>query len=71
MNEVKIEKNVPMPAPYSRSGLTGTLREMEIGDSIVIPRIRQTNVSTAANTLRRKYSTRKIDDQTIRVWRVA
>lgn len=70
----KIDKNVPMPAPYSRTKYP--FRLMEIGDSFVIPDgvARQYISSYAANAgkrLGRKFSVRKAADGSVRCWRVS
>lgn len=66
---MKIEKNIPIPP--RKSGLISlTLREMKVGDSIVIPKSQDTSWRTAAMRLKMDIVTRKISDTETRLWRV-
>lgn len=47
MKEIKIEKDVPLPAKETDSELIRVLTRMEIGDSFLLPR------DVSINTLRR------------------
>lgn len=72
---VKIEKNVPLPDNDRRPGpeTIYPLREMEINDSFVLPIHLRDSVSSIATRLKSKsglaFTIRKIDADTVRVWR--
>ena len=70
---MNIETNVPIPESKIGSAISPTaiMRKMNIGDSVVVPfAVRSTwfSCATAANI---KVTTRKIDNQTIRLWKIA
>jgi hypothetical protein len=73
----QIEKNVPLPTTrLAHNSLTATLRIMEPGDSIVVPRLGATHkiLSSAACAAKRigiKVATRKISDTHLRIWRIS
>jgi hypothetical protein len=67
-SEFKIEKNIPIPR--RRGGFLQTMREMEIGDSVLIPLQVRNSVSTTAKRLNIELTSKKINDKEVRVWRV-
>lgn len=79
---LKIIKNRPLPpnGKAKRGNITPLLREMQIGDSLDIPvegeleRARNSIKTCASNAGRSngaKFETRKLDEKTIGIWRVA
>lgn len=71
MDEIKIEKGVPLPVQcVSGTPIADTMRKMEVGDSIVLPVAKRGGVASLASRLRIKIAVRKIDNDSIRVWRI-
>lgn len=71
MSDFVIEKNIPIPNPGTR-GSGFPLREMEVGDSFVVPYSQVSSIYTLSKQLRpKKFLTRKLDAKTSRVWRTA
>lgn len=62
----EIRKGIPPP----EKGLVDTLRQMERGDSIVIPSNRHIGVHACAKSIGAKVKTRSNKDGTVTVWRV-
>ena len=69
-NLYEIQKSVPIPSPKKHLGLTKLIREMEHGDSIVIPGDKISSVHPCAAQAGAKVKTRKNPDGTVLVWRV-
>lgn len=70
MSEYVIEKGVP-PIKGRTDGKTALLRQMEIGDSILVSTDRVgENFRTCATFAQMKVSVRKVEGG-VRVWRVA
>jgi hypothetical protein len=71
--QIEIEKGIPMPKPKSgvSRGLTGTMRSMNVGDSIKIPESARTGVYSAAKNIQIKATSKNIGDGMLRVWRIA
>ena len=67
--EVKIEKNVPFVRTGAGAPNKYPWREMEVGDSFVLPYVRR-GFSTMAKLAGIKVATRKEGDK-LRVWRIA
>ena len=67
----EIEKSIPLPPTGSGSGIVETLRSMDIEDSIVVPKNIQSNIYLHAARAGIKVTSRKIDAEHIRVWRVS
>jgi hypothetical protein len=68
----KIEKGVELPRARARTGqLSEAFRALAVGDSFVMPKKTRNCVSQYAQRFGIKCETRSVDDQTIRVWRVA
>ncbi len=64
----EIEKNIPISDGY---GITDFLRKMEIGDSAVVPAKQRASISTCGKQIGLIIKTRKIDDENVRIWRMA
>jgi hypothetical protein len=62
----EIRKGIPVPS----KGLVDTLRQMEYGDSIVIPAGQHLGVHTCARSVGAKVKTRSNKDGTVTVWRI-
>ena len=65
---MKVEKNVPIPNRYP-------FDEMQVGDSFVVPpKIARNTVSVAASRYgekhQMKFTVRRMDDKTLRCWRI-
>lgn len=67
---IKIERGVPIPAKVSR-GMAGTIKSMEVGDSIVLPKGKANSIRATAFNLRMKMVVRRINDTEVRIWRTA
>lgn len=74
--DIEIEKDIPIPRKRRITGITETMRIMEIGDSFVYPSHRLSSVTGTATAVRKerpefRITTRKINDAEVRVWRVS
>ncbi len=67
---IKIEKGVPMPRGRGQGEFGAALRSMSLGDSIVLPRAKQSTATFLARVAGIRVTTRKISDKEIRVWRI-
>ena len=69
---IEIEKGIEIPASRERiAGLGKTLKNMKVGESFLYPLNKRTSVlSVAFRNKPRKFITRKVGDNHIRVWRV-
>lgn len=66
----EIEKNIPIPD--RQIGLCKyPFNKMDIGDSFVLPTKLRSSTSHRGRILGFKFLTRKIDDENVRVWRIA
>lgn len=73
MQEIKIEKGVPLPVNKTVNttrGLTEKLKEMEVGDSLLWPSYSNSGMSSTAAFLGIKIVTRREGDGR-RIWRIA
>lgn len=72
MSELKIEKGVPIPETQNgKRGLIGTLNQLEVGDSMLYPLAKRTSISSAWLRIpNKKFTSRAVDEQNIRIWRV-
>lgn len=70
--ELQIEKNVPLPAQRQKgSALVAALRAMTVGDSFLWPKVKRNHLS--AYYIRfpeMKFSSRSVDEERVRVWRI-
>ena len=72
--EIKIERNIPIPATAERflgAGVAGIMRKMKVGDSIVLKPPQRTTAISNARNIGIKVTTRKISPTEVRVWRIA
>jgi len=58
-------KNRPIPC-----GLTSILRSLEVGESIILPKMKRSSIHPAARRAGICVTLRGLDDDTICVWRV-
>lgn len=71
-DEPRIDKDVPVPEKNSK-GYSRALNQMEVGESFRFPEIDRPAVASLASRLsakEREYTTRKVNDHTVRIWRV-
>lgn len=75
--EIKLEMGIPIPQKHRTSKLMDTMRTMKVGESFTYPASLRSSVTGTATFVRqeygkgsRKFTTRKIDEKTIRVWRI-
>jgi hypothetical protein len=69
--ELKIEKNVPIPQTGGNTGLVSVLRKLEIGDSVLVKGRHHCIANTAQYVFGSgNYTTRKVDGESRRVWRI-
>jgi hypothetical protein len=72
----KIEKNIPVPARTGRAAapdsFTGTLRRLQVGESVLNPGATQNTLAGLASKILGKgnFATRK-EDKGVRIWRMA
>lgn len=69
---IKIDKNVPMPVGGGRktSGLMFTIKSMKVGDSFLHPIKTRTGLSGLAMRCQISITTRTVDKDNVRVWRI-
>ena len=70
--KLEIEKNIPMPTSKN-SEITSVLREMLVGDSILVKDIKPMIISASMDYVKRKTSfqfSRRATDGGYRVWRI-
>lgn len=73
---MKIEKNIPIPPRIYSKGrpkceLRIAMETMEIGDSVVITKIKRQQVGSLAKIMpNRKFTTRAVELDQVRVWRI-
>lgn len=69
--EIKIESGIPIPSQEANTrGLTAALRAMKIGDSFEVPISTRAALYPAIQRLGIKIISRKLNDVSIRVWRI-
>ena len=71
-----IDKGIPIPSPGSkREGFIRRLRELTPGDSFAVAKDRRATLAVAVLRVRarsgQRFTTRLMDDGTVRVWRTA
>jgi len=67
MEEIKVEKGVPMP---SSASMTGKIRSLKIGDSFVVPRYKAPSMWGLAKRAGIKIAQRSISETEARIWRI-
>lgn len=69
-----MDKNIPMPEPRSSILEEFNIKELEVGDSILLATELRSRVQTALSRYKsrsgRAFTVRKVDDTNIRVWRI-
>lgn len=66
---LKIEKNIPIPPRRPENEYSGIVRQMEVGDSVYVPHVKEKErLCLALAYAQYKYATRK-DGTGFRVWR--
>ena len=68
-NEIEIEHNIPIPEEQQQ-GLTATLQQMEIGDSVLVNYSKSQGIASIAQRLGYKTTRRKVKDGWYRIWRI-
>jgi hypothetical protein len=68
---IVIEKNIPLEPKTKTTGLTASVKLMEVGDSFVAPKDSQAIMYQTFNAIGYKCAVRTISDDQIRVWRKA
>lgn len=72
MIKFTIEKGIPMPAKRAESNsLLNALRDMEVGDSFLIPLKTRNALHSYQKKTGHTFSSRKISVDQARVWRIA
>ena len=67
---IKVDKGIPFQGKYG--SFMSTIRSMEIGDSFLWPRDKRHGIANRISTLKgKKFSSRTVDAEHIRVWRVS
>ena len=68
----QIDSGIPAPALRPRAtGLTNVMRQLKVGDSFLVPKSSRSNIGQTAMRCGVKVVTRSVDNDMIRVWRVA
>lgn len=69
--ELKIEKGIPMPKVRSRTyGVSAILRQMKVGESILLPGKRSSVASIGSHIFGPGGSTTAVEKDGVRLWRV-
>ena len=69
-NHPKIEKDIPIPLTYSKTGRWDWMDKLEVGDSFIISAGRIASIRNAASRRGMKIATRRHNSGEYRVWRV-
>lgn len=64
-----IEKGIPICRSSYHSGTSEALRKLEVGDSFLYPIKKRYSIDTIARRLGIAITIRKIDKDTVRIWR--
>lgn len=70
--QIKIEKGIPLPDKRqgSQNPLIEQMKKMKNGDSFLYPILKRTTLSFCARKAQIVISTRTVDEQTVRCWRI-
>ena len=69
--EIVIEKGVPYHCS-AQTGFAASLLKMEVGESFLFPTRKRSQLSGPFRKLApKKFSTRTVDEENVRVWRIA
>jgi hypothetical protein len=68
--EIKIDHDIALPDKWNRksTAITKAIRQMKVGDSIVIPKTERSKAISSANYRGKRVATRTISAELIRVW---
>lgn len=69
-SEIKIEKGIPVPSRKSHTGLSALVRQMAVGDSVLVTP-KQAGTIVAIVSREKKKCARRTEGDKIRVWRTA
>lgn len=70
-SQIKLERGIPIPEnSRERGGLTTLMRQMEVGDSFLWPRMRLSNAWVTAKRLGIKLTSKGESATHTRVWRI-
>lgn len=74
--DIVIESGIPIPDGSQKSSISARIRSMKVGDSFKFPITQRSNVSGVISHVKKaglsfRFTTRKIDDSTCRIWRTA
>ena len=67
--KVKIERGIPMPTRYSHGQFASIATQMQVGDSVKVPKESAVPMCQAIKRTGGIAAMRKINDTTWRVWR--
>lgn len=74
MQFTEITSDIPVPEKR-RGGLTAMMRKLEVGQSVGVTGVKHTDLGGTCSNLKRrhglKFTTRKLEDGSIRIWRLA
>lgn len=72
MNEIKIETGIPIPTRRELvpGGIRKLIDKLNIGESVVVSKLCRGSISNIGSLMQKKFVTRKVDEENIRVWRV-
>jgi len=69
--KIKIESGIPMPKTRHRSKeLVTMMLSMKVGDSFLYPLAQRSNLGAYGRNLKMKFSSRAVDEEHCRVWRI-
>jgi hypothetical protein len=72
LNPYYVKDTIPQPLPPPRiGGLARLLRELNVGESAVIPRRSADDIYKTGLTLGKTFTARRIDSERSRIWRTA
>lgn len=66
----EIEHGIPIPEEEHVTGITALLKQMEIGDSIVVNYSKSQGIASIAQRLGFKTTRRKVKPGWYRIWRI-
>lgn len=69
MTEFKIDKDIPLPRGAAKTGLANALRQMNVGESILLGQDRPVAIHGMAKQVGIKITVRKTPDG-YRIWRI-
>ena len=69
--DIKIEKGVPIPEARRTSHIRQLAKQMQVGDSVVVPTVEAGNsLYSHLRSIGHKSTSRKLSDGTYRLWRI-